>query len=126
MNQDGSSEFIYDEFSTPLRAIDMLLVRLMIGKVERRDRLVSILRSVPIRQDEEGWNCVGWVKEALESLRADESAMGKSTLEWQAVRDGVMDYVEKKKAEHRFDGLGSFDMSKVATYDMLEGRETIE
>lgn len=34
-------------------------------------------------------------------------------------------YVAKKTAEHRFDGKGQFDQSKVPTWDAIEGRELI-
>ena len=103
----------------------MLLVRIMIGKVKKMDRLESALRKVPIRQGQMGWNCVGWVKEALEALNADGKALGTSVTEWQAVRDGAMQYVQRKKAEHRFDGRGNFNMRYAATYDMLDGKETV-
>jgi hypothetical protein len=103
----------------------MLLVRIMIGKVEKKDRLVTIMRNVPIKQGEPGWNCVIWVKEAIEALRADGKALGTSRTVWQYVRDTAMWYIEKKKNEHRFDGLANFDIKQSATYDLLEGKETI-
>lgn len=51
--------------------------------------------------------------------------MGTSELDWTKLRNTAMAYIERKKQEHRFDGRGSFDMSKPATYDLLEGAETI-
>jgi hypothetical protein len=118
-------EWYFEERDVSLLATSMLLVRVMIGKVESKDRLVSTLRKVPIRQEQAGWNCVGWVKEALEALNADGRALGTSVTEWQAVRNGAMWYVQKKKDEHRFDGQGSFDMRLAATYDLLDGKETV-
>ncbi|KAH6664026.1 hypothetical protein B0J14DRAFT_621330 [Halenospora varia] len=72
-------------------------------------RLESMLRQVPIKQGEPRWNCVIWVKEALEALGADGKALGTGD----------------KKNEHRFDGKGNFDMSKPATYSLLDGEEMI-
>lgn len=103
----------------------MLLVRIMIGKIEKKDRFLSVLRKVPIRQEMPGWNCVIWVHEALEALHADGRSLGTSMIDWQRVRDMAMAYVQRKKDEHRFDGLGSFDTKKVPTYDMLKNKETI-
>lgn len=121
----GQSEWFFEERDVTLLATSMLLVRIMIGKIEKMDRLLSILRRVPIRQGQRGWNCVSWVREALETLDADGRALGSSVTEWQRVRDGAMWYVEKKKGEHRFDGKGNYNMKYAATYDLLVGKETV-
>jgi hypothetical protein len=126
MTAAGQSEWYFEERDVTLLATSMLLVRIMIGKVEKMDRLASAVRRVPIRQGETGWNCVSWVKEALEALTADGKALGTSVTEWPVVRDGAMWYIHKKKAEHRFDGKGNFNMRLAATYDLLGGKETIQ
>ncbi|KAK7714856.1 hypothetical protein SLS57_006927 [Botryosphaeria dothidea] len=82
----------------------MLLVRVMIGKIEKKDRLLDIMRRTPIRQDRPGWNCVEWVKEVLEAFRSDGKTLGTSIIEWGKVRDAAMGYVQSKKDQHRFDG----------------------
>jgi len=125
MTAAGKSEWFFEERDTTLLATSMLLVRIMIGKVEKMDRLVKTLRSVPIRQGQLGWNCVSWVKEALEALNTDGKILGTKVTEWQTVRDGAMWYIQQKKAEHRFDGKGNFNMKYAATYDLLDGKETI-
>lgn len=105
----------------------MILVRIMVGKIENMSRLTSITESVPIRGNKPGWNCVEWLKEALELLGNDKEALGTSETDWQTVRNAAMEYVEMKAAQHRFDGKakpGQFDESKVATYDLLEKTET--
>ena len=119
------SEWIFEERPVSLQATNMLLVRITIGKVEKMDRLVNILRSIPIRQGEQGWNCVSWVREALEAVQADGKALGTSIIDWGKVRDAAMTYCQKKRDEHRFDGEGNYDMSKAATYDLIERKETI-
>ena len=103
----------------------MLLVRIMIAKVENKDQLRSILNSTPVRQGEQGWNCVPRIKEAPEKLEADGKTLGTRVTEWGRVRDGAMTYCQRKKDEHRFDGKGDFDMSKVPTYDLIEQKEVI-
>jgi hypothetical protein len=121
----SGSQWVFDEHDIPLAPTGMLLVRIMIGKVEDKARLVHVLRNTPIRQGQPGWNCVIWVKEVLEGLKAGGKAMGTSVLEWERVRDGAMNYCQRKKDQHRFDGQGSYDSSKVPTYDLIEGKETI-
>jgi hypothetical protein len=106
----------------------MLLVRVLIGKVTNMQRLESILQDIPVRQGDPAWNCVIWVKQALEKLQADGKAVGTSRLDWPRVRDAAMKYVQDNKDQHRFDGRapqGKFDMKKAATFDLLEGREVI-
>ncbi|MCJ1405706.1 hypothetical protein MMC11_008936 [Xylographa trunciseda] len=123
--QSGGSEWFFEERKTPLAPSNMLLIRVMIGKVENHERLVRVLRKTPLRHGQPGWNCVGWVKETLEELSADGKALGTSVVGWDRVRDGAMGYCQRKKDQHRFDGKGNFDMRKAATYDLVEEKETI-
>ncbi|KGO75059.1 hypothetical protein PITC_047420 [Penicillium italicum] len=121
----GGSKWFFEERECPLAPTSMLLVRIMVGKVADGNRLVEILRNTPIRQGQPGWNCVIWVKEALEMLKVDPKALGTSVVEWEKVRSGAMDYCQRKKDQHRFDGQGNFDMKKVPAYDLIERKEII-
>lgn len=106
----------------------MILVRILIAKITDMRRLMSTLRAVPIRADQAGWNCVEWLKEALKSFTEDGKVLCTSVTDWKAVRDIAMNYVEQKRAEHRFDEKameGQFDVEKVSTYDLLKDIETI-
>ncbi|KAL9103654.1 MAG: hypothetical protein Q9163_001313 [Psora crenata] len=106
-------------------ATQMLLVRILVGKVDKSNRLRDILRRVPVVQGDRSWNCVIWVKNALEALQKDGKAMGTCQLDWKIIRDTSMRYIQHKKKQHRFDGKAEFDISNSATFDMPEGRETI-
>ncbi|OJZ82151.1 hypothetical protein ASPFODRAFT_64201 [Aspergillus luchuensis CBS 106.47] len=121
----GGSEWVFEERECSLAPTNMLLVRVIVGKVTNKDSLVQILRSTPIRQNQAGWNCVAWVREALQRLRADGTALGTSVIEWETVRAAAMSYCQKKKDQHRFDGQGNFDLRKAPTYDLIEQRETM-
>lgn len=121
----GGSEWYFEERDWSLAPTNMLLVRILVAKVVDNSQLTSILRSTPVRQGEQGWNCVWWIKEALEKLERDGKTLGTSVTEWGKVRDGVMTYCQRKKDQHRFDGKGNFDMSKVPTYDLIEQKETV-
>ena len=121
----GHIQWVFEEQHIGLGATNLFLVRVMIGKVKKKRRLVNALRSIPIRQSEDGWNCVIWVRQALEALQADGKALGTAVVEWSKVRDAAMTYCQKKRDEHRFDKYGNYDMSKVATYDLIQRRETI-
>lgn len=125
ISEEGVSVWEFQERESSLTATSMILVRVMIAKVKNRDRLISILRNVPIRPDVPGWNCVEWLKEALELLENDGKALGTRVTEWRTVRNAAMDYCQRKKDEHRFDGEAQFDMTIVPTYDLLERGETM-
>ncbi|KAF4955405.1 hypothetical protein FGADI_4585 [Fusarium gaditjirri] len=68
----------------------MILVRIQIAKVKSLKKLEGTLRSVPVRGEQPGWNCVGWVKEALAALQNDNDALGTAVLDWTTVRDTAM------------------------------------
>lgn len=121
----NASTWLFEERTTSLGATSMLLVRVMVAKIEKRDRCISILRDTPIRQGEVGWNCVGWVQEALLNLEKDGKALGTSLTEWTTVRDTAMEYCQRKRDEHRFDGSSTHDIGMAPTYDLLEKKETI-
>ena len=125
MQPNGHIEWQYENLGIPLTATHMLLARVLIGKVTDMNRLERILGEVPIRQGEQGWNCVIWVQEALQNLATDGKALGTAQLDWNTVRDTVMTYLQDKKNEHRYDGKGHFDTSKPATFDLLQNVETI-
>ncbi|KAL9098956.1 MAG: hypothetical protein Q9163_005475 [Psora crenata] len=119
--------WLFEERSISLEAADMLLVRVIIGKVIDAENLRRVMRNVQIRSNDPVWNCVIWVKDALAKL-AEGKAMGTSQLNWQTVREAALRYVEEKKAQHRFDGKaenGWFIPRKPPTFDLLTGKEVI-
>lgn len=73
------SHFMFKERNISMLATSMILVRILIGKVENHERLACTLRSIPIRAEQPGWNCVGWVQKAVGSLAADGRVLGTST-----------------------------------------------
>jgi hypothetical protein len=136
MNVDGQMQWVwgFEERDISMGPTTMVLVRILIGKVKQKDRLETVLRSVPIGHSTVGWNCVQWVREALVALehwhgngiRLFESSAYQ--LDWYQVRDTAVWYVQLKEDQHRFDGqaqAGTFDTDRVPTWDMLKGREKI-
>ncbi|KAG8664899.1 uncharacterized protein FPOAC1_012876 [Fusarium poae] len=118
----------FSEQETGTASTLMILVRIQVAKVKSMERLEIILRSVPVRGEQEGWNCFEWVREALATLKNDSKALGTSVLDWATLRDTAMSYVQEKGMKHRFDGQaapGQFDTSRVSTYDLLEGKELV-
>lgn len=128
VRESQSYEWFFEECKCDLLPTIKMLVRILVAKVENIQRLEQILRTTPIRHEEAGWNCVFWVREALEKLKADKEALGTSVVEWATVRDTAMKYCQDKIDQHRFDsfgGFGGFDEEKIPTYDLIEEVETI-
>lgn len=119
----SQSVWQYEEMEIPMAPTSMLLVRIVVGKVKSMNRLRSIFKDTPVRPEVTGWNCVGWVKEALLAAMQDNRALGTSASGWQEVRDTAMSYVESKKAAHRFDGTVYYDPFQAPTWDLLAGVE---
>lgn len=115
----------FEERSTSMAPTSAILVRIVVGKVANIERVNSVFRAVRVKSTEPSWNCVSWVQEALQGLEEDRKAIGTSKIDWSSVRDAAMRYMEQKTSQHRFDGQGTFDMSKVATWDLLVGEEAV-
>lgn len=58
------------------RAGNIVGLRVVVGKVKNLDQLKSILASIPLRLEISEWNCVEWVKEALQTVEQDGKALG--------------------------------------------------
>jgi hypothetical protein len=119
---DGT--WTFEEAETPLTTTRQMLVRVLVAKVADRERLLRVVRAVPIVQNDANFNCIAWVRHALEALQQDEVALGTSKLDWTTVRDNAMAYCQKKKDMHRFDGKVEYDITWPPTFDLLAGRET--
>lgn len=122
---ENGIQWLYEKKEVSLAPADMLLVRVMIGKVEDKHRLESVLGRVPIRGGTPGWNCVGWIQEALQELERDGKALGTSVTAWQSVRDIAMWYCGHKRSENRFTAQ-KYNPQKCPIYDIIEGKETVE
>lgn len=127
----NEAQWIFEDKQIPLAPADGLLVRVLVAKVVKAEVVKAICSRVPIPQADASWNSMSWVKYALDMLSSDFNALGTSKLDWLSVREGAMTFVQKKKDKHRFDGKGKgkgkgkFDSSKVPTFDLLRGKETV-
>ena len=122
----NNPDWNYEKRDVRLGATRQLLVRVMIGKIDDEKRLLEIFEKVPIRADSDpDWNCVIWVKEALEALGRDDQALKSGVTDWIRVRDSAMTYCQQKRDDRRWDRPDDFDMTKAPTYDLLKDKEMI-
>ncbi|OAR05357.1 hypothetical protein LLEC1_05975, partial [Akanthomyces lecanii] len=66
----------FEEIRIRTAATNMILVRVLAAKIQKMDRVESILRNVPVRPNLPGRTCRSWVTEAYEKLRNDGKALG--------------------------------------------------
>lgn len=122
----GNIQWIFEALSVPLRATNMLLVRITIAEIADLDRTLEVLRAVPVRQDSLGWTCKSWVEEAVASLDLDAKALGeKRAMSWEKVHAKAVEYCDDKRAANRFDGQGNFDAERPPTWSLIKGKELI-
>lgn len=132
------SRWVFEERDIGMNPTAMILVRIVIGKVGNLDRVASVLRQVPVHQNLPGWNCVSWLRDALEMLRTNGKALSgarssavtpeAATAAWEEDKKVALEFVRDKERQHRFDGKatpGWFDMSRVPTYDLLAKDELV-
>ncbi|KAK1772794.1 hypothetical protein QBC33DRAFT_442485 [Phialemonium atrogriseum] len=117
--------WIYSEEQLPdVRCISNLLARILIAKIEDDKRLLNILRTIPIIQDDPSWRCRTWIKNALAEMGRDGMAVGTSKLDWQKIEVTARKYVEDKTAAGRYER--EVDLAKPRpTWDMIGNRESV-
>jgi hypothetical protein len=97
IDANGRSEWTYEERDVGMIPSNMQLVRVLVAKIENYGRFERILQSIQIQGEVADWNCVEWVREALEMLESDGKALGTSVVDWKTVRDACMEYVQKRR-----------------------------
>lgn len=100
-----------------------MLVRILVAKIEDRRRLSSVLRSIPIVQDDPGFDTQAWVASALARIAADGRAVGTADLDWGKIEATARGFVERKTTEGRF-LQGDFD-SPQPMWDLLANKEVL-
>lgn len=111
------------------------LVRVAVAKVTDEERLQSLLRDLPIRENDSAFNCHAWVREAFCKL-LDDGRSVKSYLssdDWNAVEVCVRKYCKRKRDAGRFQegpvplnngGVMAWNVNQISTFNFWENRET--
>ncbi|KAF2765593.1 hypothetical protein EJ03DRAFT_345601 [Teratosphaeria nubilosa] len=107
-----------------VRSTITLLTRILIAKVEYERRLVEIMRSQPVIQDDPNWRCRTWIASVLKELARDGKAVGTSQLDWETVEATARQCVASKTADGRYQRYEDL-LKRKPTWDMLEIKETM-
>ena len=119
-NGELRSRWEYEELEIPTSPTRMILVRVMVAKVIKWERMLQILRAVPTVQNDPNWTCRIWVRDALANLAGGVGVLGTSATDWTTIENTAKRYVQEKKGQHRFDGQALWNMNKVPTWDLIE------
>lgn len=120
-----SSIWEYEEVQIPnVQNTATLLVRVVIGKVENLGRLLEILRSIPVIQNDPGWRCRTWCANALTAIAKDGTAVGTSVLDWQRIEQAARRYAGDKTVQGRF-ASAALLLGPKPTWDLLENKEIV-
>ena len=107
-----------------VRTTNNLLARILIAKIEDEDRLINLLRGLPVVQDDPSWRCRTWVASALAAIAKDGKCVGTAELDWQKIEVLARQYVGDKTASGRYQS--GVDLSKPKpTWDMIEDKESV-
>ncbi|KAK5045604.1 hypothetical protein LTR84_008973 [Exophiala bonariae] len=130
LDQEAGKYLFEDQDVASNPALQAGLIRVTVAKVTDEARLQSILRSIPIRQDDTAFNCLTWVREAFVKLHQDGKSL-KSYLkedDWGAVESCARKYCRRKRDIGRWTEdrvpRGLWNMDKISTFNFWENRET--
>lgn len=115
--------WIYEAIKINSNHDSRLLVRILLGEVSREDILERLFAEVPVVQDDPDFNCITWVQQALSRLNRSRILRTEVRFDWDSIQKTALEYVSKKKQQGRFESSWEGDSSKVATFDMILGRE---
>lgn len=107
-----------------VQSTNTLLARILIAKVENEQRLIQLLRNVPIVNSESNWRCRSWIAHALAEIEADGTCVGSSQLQWEIVEAFARQYIAQKTSVGRY--ARAEDMLRPKpTYDLIAGKEIV-
>ena len=101
-----------------------LLARMLIAKIENEERLIALLRGLPVVQGDSNWRCRSWIANALAEIAKDGKCVGTAELNWPKIETLARQYVGEKKASGRYQ-TGVDMLRPKPTWDMLENKENI-
>ncbi|KAL4793603.1 hypothetical protein BDV19DRAFT_391029 [Aspergillus venezuelensis] len=90
-----------------VRTTTTLLARVLVAMIENQERLVSIIRSIPIIQNDPNWRCRTWLANALEAIAKDSKAVGTSELDLRKIEPTARRYVADKTSAGRYESAAN-------------------
>jgi hypothetical protein len=101
-----------------------LLARILIANIEDERRLVSLLASLPVVQNDPNWRCRTDVASALEAIAANRRCVGTASLDWKTIEAFARQYVAGKTADGRYQSATQLARPR-PTWNLLENKEIV-
>ena len=94
------TRWFYEEIHVDARGTPKLLAKTLLGDIHGMERLFEALRDVPLVQQTAGWNCISWIRGALDAIEEDgEVLSGDSYIrDWVELKMLVLDAADAEKA----------------------------
>ena len=134
-DQDPHGHFYEEQDLSSSPVAQRGLIRITVCKVIDDERLQTLLRDLPVREEDPTFTCLTWVREAFCKLHEDGKAV-KSYLraeDWNSVETCARTYCKRKRDLGRFhdgnvavDNNGAppmWDVKKISTFNYWENRE---
>jgi len=64
----AETAWIYEEINVDASGTPKLLAQILIGDIIDTESLLELIRDLPFVRETEGWNCVGWLKSAVDAI----------------------------------------------------------
>lgn len=91
-NSLDTTAWYYEEIKVPVGDTPKLLSQKQIGDIINLDEALETLRDTPLRQGDPDWNCVTWIQDALDMLKAEYGGTKfEADIDWAALREEVME-----------------------------------
>ncbi|KAJ2991012.1 hypothetical protein NUW58_g2681 [Xylaria curta] len=107
-----------------VRTTHALLARILIAKIEDEQRLIALLRRLPVIQGDSNWRCRSWIASALAEIAKDGKCVGTAELDWQKIEAFARQYVGAKTTSGRYQSAEDLLKPK-PTWDMLGNKESV-
>ncbi|KAL4881280.1 hypothetical protein BJY04DRAFT_62723 [Aspergillus karnatakaensis] len=125
VKNDPTMGWEYQAHEIPdVRITTTLLARFLIAKIENEERLIDIIRSIPVIQNDPTWRCRTWLANVLAAIVQDGKAVGTSELNWPKIEATARHYVAQKAAAGRYQSAAELTGPR-PTWDMLANKETM-
>lgn len=107
-----------------VRSTVNLLARILVAKIEDEQRLITLLRQLPVVQGDPNWRCRTWLANALVEIARDGKCVGTAELDWPTIERTARQYVADKTARGRY-GSGMDISAPKPTWNMVENKEIV-
>ncbi|KAF2846103.1 hypothetical protein T440DRAFT_542719 [Plenodomus tracheiphilus IPT5] len=88
-----------------VRTTNSLLARILIAKIEDEQRLIALLRGLPVVKNDSNCRCRTWIANVLAEIAKDGKCVGTAELGWAKIEAFARQYVRDKTASGLYQSM---------------------